>query len=174
MRRGEAAFTPLERRGFELFNSDQIGCFHCHGTVLFTDNRFHNNGLDLFPADSGRALVTKESFDLGKFRTPTLRNVAHTAPYMHDGRFATLREVVEHYNTGITQSAQLDPLLHNCQDGHLSPDDVEALVAFLETLSDPAFLERARTLVPGAPAPAIRPAPATKPPPALQAGKTNC
>ena len=74
-----------------------------------------------------------------KIRTPSLRNVEYTAPYMHDGRFATLEEAIEHYSTGVKPSATLDPLLNHGQRGDFTEEEKAALVAFLKTLSDPAF-----------------------------------
>jgi len=122
--------------------SGQYGadCFHCHGGALFTDNRFHDNGLKPIN-DKGLAEITKRTFDENKFATPSLRNVTLTAPYMHDGRFQTLEEVVEHYSTGIHQRTTLDPnLSKHPQSGlQLSTEDKVALVAFLRTLTDPKF-----------------------------------
>ena len=146
--RGESEFTDLERRGFELFFTEhdprrgQYGadCFHCHGGPLFTDSAFHNNGLDAEDrrTDAGRARVTGNEADRGRFRTPSLRNVARTAPYMHDGRFATLEETVAHYCTGVKRASNLDPNLAKHPEGGvgLDPADQQALVAFLKTLSD--------------------------------------
>jgi cytochrome c peroxidase len=143
---GKATLTAEEQRGFELFMTEyeprtgQQGadCFHCHGGPLFSDHQFHNNGLAPNPADAGRFIVTKNEADRGKFATPSLRNVARTAPYMHDGRFATLDEVVIHYTTGLHRSPTLDPNLAKHPDGGvpLSEKDRRALVAFLKTLSD--------------------------------------
>ena len=144
--RGNATLSADEQRGFELFMTEydprtgQLGadCFHCHGGPLFSDHQFHNNGLGLNPADPGRFLVTKRGADRGKFATPSLRNVARTAPYMHDGRFSTLDEVVAHYSTGIRRNSTLDPNLAKHPEGglQLSAADQRALVAFLKTLSD--------------------------------------
>ena len=146
--RGEAEFTALERRGFELFFTEHdprrerygADCFHCHGGPLFTDSAFHSNGLDAEGAwpDDGRGKVTANGADRGRFRTPSLRNVARTAPYMHDGRFATLDEAVAHYCTGVKRAANLDPNLAKHPDGGVGLDtaDQQALVAFLRTLSD--------------------------------------
>lgn len=150
--RGEpgAALSELEQRGFELFFTEydprrgQFGadCFHCHGGANFSNHGFANNGLDLAPADAGRWLATKRAADRGLFAVPSLRNVAVTAPYMHDGRFATLEEAVAHYVTGVKPSATLDPNLAKHPDGGvpLSADDQAALVAFLKTLTDPRYL----------------------------------
>jgi cytochrome c peroxidase len=144
--RGVETFTPGEQRGFELFSTEydprrgQYGadCFHCHGGPLFQSQAFANNGLDDQFADPGRARVTGHPADAGKFAVPSLRNVALTGPYMHDGRFKTLEEVVAHYCTGIKRNATLDPNLAKHPDGGvpLSAADQHALVAFLDTLTD--------------------------------------
>ncbi len=144
--RGEEKFTPDEQRGFELFATEydprrgQFGadCFHCHGGPLFQSQTFANNGLDGAGSDPGREQVTGRASDRGKFAVPSLRNVELTAPYMHDGRFRTLEEVVEHYSTGIVRSATLDPNLAKHPDGGvpLTAADKHALVAFLRTLTD--------------------------------------
>jgi len=147
---GAAKFTDEEEHGFELFNTEydpyhgQHGadCFHCHGGPLFQSQSFANNGLDSVFKDLGRYQVTRRAGDGGKFAVPSLRNVAVTAPYMHDGRFQTLAEVVEHYCTGMKRSATLDPNLAKHPDGGvpLSAEDKQALVAFLKTLTDEKFL----------------------------------
>ena len=134
---GQATFAPEEERGFLLFHTEAGDCFHCHGAPLFTDNEFHNNGLDLDPPDAGLAALTGKRLDRGKFKTPTLRNVEYTAPYMHDGRFQTLEEVVEHYDSGFHRTVLTDPLLLVRPTLDLAPADKRALVAFLKTLSDP-------------------------------------
>ena len=143
--RGQDQFTPEEQRGFQLFSTEyeprtgQRGadCFHCHGGALFTDHQFHNNGLSPSVEDPGRFRVTRDEADRGKFVTPSLRNLTHSAPYMHDGRFATLEEVVAHYDHGVQRSPTLDPnLAKHPDDGlKLSAEDQRALVAFLKTLS---------------------------------------
>ncbi len=146
---GDATLSDAEKRGFELFVTEydprqrQFGadCFHCHGGALFTDHAFRNNGLAIDPSDPGRYAITKLDADRGLFATPSLRNVALTAPYMHDGRFATLDEVVAHYDHGIARTPSLDPNLgkHPGTGLNLSAADQEALVAFLKTLSDNRF-----------------------------------
>jgi len=141
--RGEAEFTPEEARGQTFFFTERGDCFHCHGTSLFTDHRHHDNGLDLDPADPGRMAVTGDPFDRGKFRSPSLRNAEVTGPYMHDGRFATLEEVIEHYSTGIQDSPNLDPLLKIPRPGdtqEFTAQEKSDLLAFLRTLTDPVFL----------------------------------
>jgi cytochrome c peroxidase len=153
---GQEKFTTAEQRGFELFSTEydprrgQYGadCFHCHGGPLFQSQSFANNGLDEAFSDIGRAKVTGRSSDLGKFAVPSLRNVALTAPYMHDGRFQTLEEVVEHYCTGVKRSTTLDPNLARHPDGGvpLSEPDKKALVAFLQTLTDENLLHSSADL----------------------------
>lgn len=152
-RRGETTLTELEQRGFELFmterepRSGQLGgdCFHCHGGALFTDHQFRNNGLAIDAADPGRGAVTGLALDQGTFATPSLRNIALTAPYMHDGRFATLEEVLDHYSRGVQRTRTLDPNLAKHPDGGLalSSDDKAALIAFLRTLTDDQFVKDA-------------------------------
>lgn len=150
--KGGEPLTPAEKRGFELFLTEhdpRLGlrgadCFHCHGGALFTNQQLMNNGLgtDLRRGlDTGREQVTGLPADRGKFRTPSLRNVAVTAPYMHDGRFKTLEEVIEHYDHGVVRHPNLDPNLakHPAEGLKLSREDKAALVAFLKTLTDPAF-----------------------------------
>jgi len=147
--RGEETFTPDEQRGFELFSTEydprrgQYGadCFHCHGGPLFQSQNFANNGLDETFSDRGRGKITGKRFDDGKFATPSLRNVALTAPYMHDGRFQSLEAVIEHYVTGVKRSPTLDPNLAKHPDGGvpLTVADKRALVAFLKTLTDKQF-----------------------------------
>ncbi len=145
--KGQAQLTAVEQRGFELFMTESdprtqqrgADCFHCHGGALFSDHQFHNNGLGLSESDPGRFLVTQQEADRGKFSTPSLRNVARTSPYMHDGRFATLEEVVRHYSEGVQRSPSLSPNLakHPAGGLQLSAEDQAALVAFLRTLSAP-------------------------------------
>jgi len=149
--RGDAIFTEQEKRGLELFVTEYdpqknlfgADCFHCHGGNLFTNNRFSNNGLDTDFSDLGRYSVTKDIADLGKFKVPSLRNIALTAPYMHDGRFATLEEVVDHYSEGVKPSSTLDPNLakHPPEGIRLSKEDKKALVAFLETLTEISLIK---------------------------------
>ncbi|MFC7338027.1 MbnP family protein [Haloferula chungangensis] len=144
--KGKATLTDQEKRGFELFFTEseprlgKLGgdCFHCHGGALFTDHSFHNNGLS--GDDPGLFAVTGKESDMKKFSTPSLRNIALTAPYMHDGRFATLEEVIDHYNSDFELSETLDPNLAKHPQGlGLSEADKAALIAFLKTLSDPDF-----------------------------------
>ncbi len=128
-----AALSASEQNGMTLFFGERGECFHCHGEYNFTDNSFKNNGLYLNYADSGRARITTLHSDVGKFKVPSLRNIAYTAPYMHDGSLATLEDVVEHYNTGgkahFNKSALLKPL-------NLTTQEKIDLVNFLKALSD--------------------------------------
>ena len=154
--RGEATLTADEQRGFDLFMMEReprlgtmgADCFHCHGGALFSDHQFHNNGLKITDADTGRERVTKSFLDRGSFVTPSLRNIALTAPYMHDGRFATLEEVIDHYSTGVQRSDLLDPNLAKHPEGGLqfTAEDKRCLIAFLRTLTDERFIEKAATL----------------------------
>ncbi len=151
--KGEVKLSDEEQRGFTLFMTEydarreQFGadCFHCHGGPLFQSQSFANNGLDSTFKDRGRAKVTGNTSDEGKFATPSLRNVALTAPYMHDGRFKTLEEAVEHYSSGVKRSATLDPNIAKHPEGglHLSAEDKRAVVAFLKTLTDEKFVLKA-------------------------------
>ena len=147
---GLATLTTNEQRGFELFMTEYdprtgrsgADCFHCHGGPLFSDHQFHNNGLDAkHESDPGRFKVTQNEADRGKFSTPSLRNVALTAPYMHDGRFSTLEEVIEHYSQSVKRSTTLDPNIakHPESGLQLSAEDKRALVAFLKTLTDEKY-----------------------------------
>jgi cytochrome c peroxidase len=143
---GAIPLTEQEKRGFQLFvteydpRQNQFGadCFHCHGGTLFTDNQFHNNGLPSTGPDAGRVGITRSAPDQAKFSTPSLRNVAITGPYMHDGRFQTLDQVIDHYDHGVVPSETLDPNLakHPRAGLNLSAEDKKALVAFLKTLTE--------------------------------------
>ncbi len=137
-KRGETKLNFQEQRGFEI--ASQKGCFNCHNTSLFTDNLSHNTGLDLFFNDKGLGGFTKNTREDGKFKTPSLRNVALTAPYMHDGRFKTLEEVIKFYDEDVANNlasrnislAFMQQALRN----RLSPEDAKALIAFLNSLTD--------------------------------------
>ena len=129
--RGETSFSSTEQTGFDLFNQK---CSSCHSGPLFTDYSFKNNGLDQSFSDIGRGLITQNVLDNGKFKTPSLRNVELTYPYMHDGRFYNLTQVLDHYSNGIQQSSTLDPSLQNGIP--LTSSEKTALIAFLKTLTD--------------------------------------
>lgn len=149
---GDDIFTDQELRGFQIFfdidpdMTKHAECGHCHNAPLFTTNEFLNNGIedvaDLadFP-DLGRGEFTGHRKDFGQFRVPTLRNVLYTAPYMHDGRFETLDEVIDHYVTGGHVVDNISPIMRPLD---LSADDRAALIAFITTLSDEDFLNDPR------------------------------
>lgn len=132
---GIASFTPLEQQGYLLFKQN---CDACHAEPLFTDYTFRNNGLDSVHTDQGRMRITQVNTDLGKFKVPSLRNLNFTYPYMHDGRFFSLDAVLNHYESGIVQQANLDPLLQN--GIQFSTEERSALKAFLNTLNDYSFI----------------------------------
>ena len=130
-------FSQQELSGLELF---KINCSSCHKEPLFTSTEFKNNGLSIDPTlnDYGRYRVTRDPLDSLKFRVPTLRNIQFTAPYMHDGRFESLREVLDHYTTGMEYSKTLAPELNNKIE--LTSNQKTDLLVFLKTLSDFEFL----------------------------------
>lgn len=143
--RGEANLTSSELSGYDIYRTERGDCFHCHtlGDNLFTDNTFKNNGLDADAdmTDPGLMDVTGNAYDKGKFKVPTLRNIELTAPYMHDGRFATLEEVVDHYDMGGTPSLTIDPLMKKVGIGlNLSLQEKTDLINFLKTLTDEEFI----------------------------------
>ncbi len=137
--RNQASFSPLEQAGEQLF---KLHCANCHQPPLFTNQDYANNGLDSSPSDEGRAAISGRATDWGKFRVPSLRNIALTAPYMHDGRFQDLNQVLTHYRLGIQSSPTLAPEL----DGGLafSEADQAAIIAFLATLTDWEMLRDTR------------------------------
>lgn len=143
-------FTAQENQGKQLFfqpvNAGGGGCFGCHTTEAFINSPRGplNNGLDAVSTNDRGAFESRANPNLlGAFKTTTLRNIAESAPYMHDGRFATLEEVVEHYNSGIQAHPNLAPALRNPAGApirlNFSAAQKSALVAFLHTLSDPVF-----------------------------------
>lgn len=133
-------FTTEENRGKELFFSPQIACAACHGTETFTSAAAKNNGLDATTTDAGVGGITGNPNQNALFKANSIKNIELTAPYMHDGRFTTLEQVVEHYNSGVKAHPNLDPVLKdplgNPRRLNLSVADKAALVAFLKTLTD--------------------------------------
>jgi len=129
--RGEVALSQDENAGRILFDQK---CSECHGGVLQTDYSFRNNGLDSTFTDLGRGRITNDYNDYGKFKVPSLRNVELTYPYMHDGRFFTLKDVLDHYSSGIVSSHSLDPTLTNMIP--MTEQEKEEIIAFLKTLTD--------------------------------------
>ncbi|MEZ4805695.1 MAG: cytochrome c peroxidase [Bacteroidia bacterium] len=153
---GLDTLTKEEERGRFLFfteynpafpNATGADCEHCHGGPNFENNRYMNNGLDdnASITDIGRQKVTNRPMDKAAFKVPSLRNIALTPPYMHDGRFKTLEEVVDHYNL-VKASSTLDPSFQQqLPNGlELTPEDKKALVAFLKTLTDEVFINDPR------------------------------
>ncbi len=153
---GEVELTESEERGRILFETEYnpffpefsgADCAHCHGGTNFENDQYMNNGLDSDASmtDMGRAEVTNNPDDNGKFKVPSLRNIAVTAPYMHDGRFETLEQVIDHYNEGIQESSTADQTVLNTKDTglFLTDQDKEDLINFLKTLTDETFLNEA-------------------------------
>lgn len=137
MRKEGEVFTPDEQSGFQLF---QTHCASCHKGENFSDLSYRNNGLSINPQinDQGRYRITENKADLYKFKVPNLRNIEVTAPYMHDGRFNTLEDVMNHYASGIKSSETLDPLLKSGIP--LTSTEKRQLILFLKTLTDKDFL----------------------------------
>lgn len=152
--RGEYIPTESELHGLNLFTTGpqpSIGvrganCGHCHGSPKTFIELFHNNGLDSIPTDNGREDITGHAVDRGRFRVATLRNVALTAPYMHDGRFNTLEEVLDHYSDHVRQSESLSPFIAEAnnvpgQPGlRLTPKEKADIISFLNMLTDTEFV----------------------------------
>jgi len=130
--------TESQVRGRLLFFSQRTKCGACHNDPFLTDFDFHNIGLYKEYADSGKERVTYDPADNGKFKTPTLRNVALTAPYMHDGSIQTLQEVIELYNRGGEDHPNKD---WRVQPLGLTPEEVSDLVAFLHSFTDWNFVQ---------------------------------
>jgi len=162
--RDDYALTPQQIRGLNLFFSERTECFHCHGGVNFTQSSkhssqgfaaqpFHNTGMynedgkGSYPkSDMGLYNVTHNKMDMGKFRAPTLRNIALTAPYMHDGSIKTLEEVVSFYERGGNERDKVNPYRSPFIKGFkLSESEKAALVAFLHSLTDQKFIETHKT-----------------------------
>ena len=133
---GKTTLTGEEQKGELLF---QQKCQSCHNGLLFSDNSFRNNGLKPnYDFDKGRYEISLRPEDTGKFKVPSLRNVARTAPYMHSGALNTLEDVLQHYDSGIHQTPTLDPLLK--QGISMSLKEQQQIIAFLHTLTDETFL----------------------------------
>lgn len=129
----EQALTPSAQRGLEVFRG-KARCTRCHSGFNFSDEKFHNLGIgwDTNQVDLGRYMVTKNPEDVGAFKTPTLREISRTAPYMHDGRFGTLEEVVNFYNQGGIQNPHLDNTVIPLE---LAESEKQDVVAFLRSLN---------------------------------------
>jgi len=149
-KRGEEALNTMELRGFRLFLREGKGdCFHCHDETLLATGSFHNTGLDTIPIDGGRGEVTGNPADLGKFKSSSLRNIMESSPYMHDARFTSIREVLDHYNRGfrhgkpdsLPADPQVDALINKrLLFPPMTSAELDTLEAFLETLTDWDFL----------------------------------
>lgn len=141
VKKGQASFTPQELNGYQLF---QANCASCHPEPLFTDYSFRNIGLpvDNFLNDYGRFRITGDPADSLKFKVPTLRNVYISSNYMHDGRFNTLAQCINHYRNGVQQSTSLDPLVAN--GINLTNAQATDLALFLRALTDSSFLSDPR------------------------------
>lgn len=150
---GKTALTESEERGRLLYQTEYnpffpelsgADCEHCHGGANFENDQYMNNGLDSDAnmLDIGREAATGLVEDRGKFKVPSLRNIALTAPYMHDGRFKTLEEVIDHYNEGIVESSSIDLAILNTKDSglFLTAGDKIDLINFLKTLTDETFV----------------------------------
>ena len=145
--RGEEQLNQSELQGYVLFTTEEgADCFHCHGGAgnpLFTTSLFYNNGKDtLFNDPADRYAITGKRSDMGAYKATTLRNIEFQAPYMHDGRFKTLEEVIDFYSEGLKNTPYVNPLMHHVADGgvRLTPQEKTDLINFIKTLRDDDFL----------------------------------
>lgn len=134
-----SALSPMAEKGMELFFGEKAGCGGCHSGFNFSNYAFENNGLYENYEDPGRFRFTGDSSDLARFKVPSLRNVARTAPYMHDGSIASLQAVIEHYNQGGAGHRNQSPLVKPL---HLTELEKESLLQFLHSLTDEAFIQQ--------------------------------
>ena len=134
---GNSVLTESELRGYDLFQSDELNCSSCHSGIMFTDYSYQNIGLKEYYSDSGRARITVNQADAGKFEVPTLRNVALTAPYMYDGSIETLEEVIDFFAEGGSDHPNKSELITGF---NLSDQDKTDLIAFLNSLTDQEFI----------------------------------
>ena len=150
--RKEAFFTDDEQSGYNLFfnvlDAPDAQCAHCHVSPFYNAGDFFNNGIDAAKTltdfkDLGRGVITLKPTDNGKFKPPTLRNIAQTAPYMHDGRFKTLSEVLDHYASGGHSSPNVDPFIPSIGTIHLTTKQKNQIILFLNTLTDSSFVSNA-------------------------------
>lgn len=137
IRGNKNALNESEKRGMELFFSDRTSCSVCHSGIMFTDGKYHNTGTTTHYFDRGRFNVTKDWQDKGKFLTPTLRNVEVTYPYLHDGEYWTLEELIYNYNIGGRDWFNKDTLIRPL---NLSSVEKQDLINFLKSLTDTEFL----------------------------------
>ena len=134
---GKESFTEQEKNGYKIFKNN---CAICHTEPMFSNYNFENNGLPIDPTlnDLGRFIITQIDNDKRKFKVPSLRNLSYTYPYMHDGRFMTLKEVVNHYTSGVEKSKTLSNHLN--KPILLTTNEKVDLIAFLLTLNDKDFV----------------------------------
>jgi cytochrome c peroxidase len=149
--RGEVQLTSSELNGYMLFTTEEgADCFHCHGgfgNPLFTTHLFYNDGKDtVFTDAQDRFSITGDPMDIGSYKATTLRNIEVQGPYMHDGRYKTLEEVIDFYSTGVVNSPSISPLMHHVNNGgiRLTPTEKEDLLNFIRTLRDDGFMSDAR------------------------------
>jgi cytochrome c peroxidase len=133
----KTALSASEQRGKELFFSEKTRCASCHKAPEFTDGEFHNTGLSMHYFDKGRYYATYKDTDVGKFKTPSLRNIAVTAPYMHDGSVRTLEDLLEHYNKGGMPNLNRDTLMRPLT---LTKQEKADILDFLHALTDDQML----------------------------------
>lgn len=134
---GKETFTEQEKNGYQLYKNN---CASCHSEPFFSNYNFENNGLPIDPTlnDMGRYVITENENDKRKFKVPSLRNLSFTYPYMHDGRFMTLQEVINHYTSGIEHSETLSSQFNESIE--LSSNEKVDLISFLLTLNDKDFV----------------------------------
>ena len=137
----QSALDSDEKKGMDLFFSERTNCASCHGGFNFTNYSFENNGLDSVYKDIGRQRFTNEVDDEALFKVPSLRNVELTSPYMHDGRFVNLYEVIEHYNKGGKNHKHKSKLIKPLG---LTAQEKESLLAFLNSLTDFDFINNSK------------------------------
>ena len=130
-------FNPQEKLGLQLFMSDELQCYSCHSGFYMSDNSYRNNGLYATYDDLGRANLSLDTSDIGKFKVPSLRNISITGPYMHNGSVLSLGAIIDHYAEGGKNNANQDDLINGFQ---ITEEEKEALIQFLETLTDSAYL----------------------------------
>ena len=143
--RHEENFTADETEGFMIFYTEKGDCFHCHTVSIMTDGQLHNNGLDsvFIGVNAGYYNVSGNPADLGKFKSPSLRNCGMRTTFMHDSRYTSLEDVIEFYNSGTKHSPSLDPIMTKPGKEYglqLTPYDKQCLKAFLLTLTDTTYI----------------------------------
>jgi cytochrome c peroxidase len=140
---GDTDLSPDELEGLQLFEQK---CATCHSGILFTNQEYRNNGLNTEFPDLGRAKITENPSEIGTFKVPSLRNVALTSPYMHDARFKTLEDVLDHYANGVKQSPTLAAELQqgNTLGIPLTATEKARIIDFLKTLTDYEFIQDTR------------------------------